>query len=291
MKNNEFRKKMNFTQVTNFCARNKELSLKSKGLYLTIQSYITLENFELRKSHLMSMSTDKTKSFDSAWKELKEKGFLKQYRYPNINKKGTFSYVYDLLDKPDLTTPEIVNITKDELELFTDIMNDESRSINEILLRRELHEQKQQEIEDKKEIEESKSTEIKNNTKEKDIYDKIEKFASECGIILYRPHLDKILELCNNFELIQESLILSIDATQNKFGFILGILRNWKNLNIQTKEQLDSFNNKISNNSCKNSDINDSHKTKFHNFTETFTQYAPDELERIISLSQKEKFN
>ena len=37
---------------------------------------------------------------------------------------------------------------------------------------------------------------------------------------------------------------------------------------------------------------NKSNKTnKFHNFTETFTQYTPEELDKIIEKSQRKKFN
>jgi hypothetical protein len=43
------KKKVYFAQVSNEALRNSKLSLKAKGLYSLIQSYITIENFILYK--------------------------------------------------------------------------------------------------------------------------------------------------------------------------------------------------------------------------------------------------
>ena len=53
MKNNngKFRKKkIYFTQVSNYALRDKYLSFSAKGLYSLIQSYITIPDFDLYKS-------------------------------------------------------------------------------------------------------------------------------------------------------------------------------------------------------------------------------------------------
>jgi hypothetical protein len=48
MENGSFRKKKTyFSQVSNEALRDNTLSLKAKGLYALIQSYITIENFTL----------------------------------------------------------------------------------------------------------------------------------------------------------------------------------------------------------------------------------------------------
>lgn len=107
-----FRVKRNpFTQVSNSALRDNNLSLKGKGLYSLIQSYITIPNFILYKGHLMSICKEKVKAFNSAWKELKDNGYLKQYRIPK-GKNDSFVYEYELLDIADPTTPSLVNLNK-----------------------------------------------------------------------------------------------------------------------------------------------------------------------------------
>ena len=87
------------------------MSRKAKGLYAEIYSYITIPNFKLSKSYLMKTGLEGETAFNSMWKELKEKGYLKQYRI-SVNNNGTMSFVYkyDLLDKPDLKTPYLTNV-------------------------------------------------------------------------------------------------------------------------------------------------------------------------------------
>jgi hypothetical protein len=89
-------KKTFFSQVSNSALRDPGLSLKAKGLYALIQSYITIEGFLLYKSHLVKQNADGIKSFESTWAELKQKGYLIQHKTRGEN--GSFCYEYDLLD-------------------------------------------------------------------------------------------------------------------------------------------------------------------------------------------------
>lgn len=106
----KFRKKVSFAAVSNIALRDKNLSLKAKGLYALIRSYITLDDFTLYKGYLISLSTDGLRSFNTAWDELKKFGYLKQFR---IREENGFKYEYDLLDEPDLDTPATKNIKLD----------------------------------------------------------------------------------------------------------------------------------------------------------------------------------
>ena len=90
------KKKVQFSQVSNFALRDTKLSLKAKGLYSLIQSYITLENFILYKTTLKKQCLEGSTAFESAWSELKTMGYLIQYKYKD--KGGFFIYEYDLLD-------------------------------------------------------------------------------------------------------------------------------------------------------------------------------------------------
>lgn len=94
-------KQIPFTQVPNTLIRDKNISLKAKGLYMLIQSYITIPNFILYKSYLMKQCTEGEKAFDSAWSELKKAGYLKQYKYKD-KENSYFTYEYDLLDVPEI---------------------------------------------------------------------------------------------------------------------------------------------------------------------------------------------
>lgn len=95
--NGTFRKKNGFTIAGNTLTRDKKLSLKAKGLYLLIASYITFEDIMLTKSFIFSMCVEKEKAFETVWGELKEEGYLKVYMKPSS--KG-WSVEYELLDEP-----------------------------------------------------------------------------------------------------------------------------------------------------------------------------------------------
>lgn len=105
-RNGRFRKKRsNFSIISNEIIRDPELSLKAKGLYTLIQSYITIEGFTLYKWFLQSKCSEGKKAFNSAWNELKESGYLVQYRMqePETRK---FYWEYELLDEKEAMTPK-----------------------------------------------------------------------------------------------------------------------------------------------------------------------------------------
>lgn len=90
-------KKVNFSMVSNEVLRNDAVSLKAKGLYALIQSYITIEDFSLYKGFLLSKCKEGKKAFDAAWKELKDTGYLIQYQMQDPKTKQ-FYWEYDLID-------------------------------------------------------------------------------------------------------------------------------------------------------------------------------------------------
>ena len=90
-------KKVNFSMVSNEILRNDAVSLKAKGLYALIQSYITIEDFSLYKGFLLSKCKEGKKAFDAAWKELKDTVYLIQYQMQDPKTKQ-FYWEYDLID-------------------------------------------------------------------------------------------------------------------------------------------------------------------------------------------------
>ena len=97
MSDGVFRNKKGFTVVQNSVTRNKELSLKAKGLYMLIQSYITMPEKSWLKSDFQEMVIEGYCAFESAWKELKRAGYIKQHIYSTGK---AFRTEYELLDEP-----------------------------------------------------------------------------------------------------------------------------------------------------------------------------------------------
>jgi len=95
-----FRRKSGFTAVDNNIARDKKISLKAKGLFLLIQSYITMPEATWLKSDFQRMTVEGQKAFESAWKELKELGYLKSHIMPNGKNGSRFATEFELLDEP-----------------------------------------------------------------------------------------------------------------------------------------------------------------------------------------------
>ena len=102
------KKKTSFAQVSNIALRDKDLSLKAKGLLALIESYLTLENFTLYKQFLINKSTDGETSFRGAWKELKDKGYLIQHKLKD-NETKQFYYEYEICDNPQVENPHMAN--------------------------------------------------------------------------------------------------------------------------------------------------------------------------------------
>lgn len=90
------RGKISYTQVNDDILRDKTISLKAKGLYILIQSYLVGRNNTVLKDDLKSNCKEGEKAFESAWKELKDSGYLIQYKLKDKTD-GTFYYEYELI--------------------------------------------------------------------------------------------------------------------------------------------------------------------------------------------------
>lgn len=101
-------KEYNFTMVSNIAIRDPKLSLKAKGLYSLIQSYITIPGYQLYKSYLYSICSEGERAFDSAWKELQTAGYFTMTKKRDENNR--FFYEYELLDEPIKKTPPLQNV-------------------------------------------------------------------------------------------------------------------------------------------------------------------------------------
>lgn len=121
------KKKINFSMISNEILRDSTISLKAKGLYSVIQSFITLDDFTLYKGYLQSICTEGERAFDGAWRELKAKGYLVQHKMRKGAK--TFYYEYELLDSP--LHPQNVGVADVDVK---NVDSTKDRCINNTLL-------------------------------------------------------------------------------------------------------------------------------------------------------------
>lgn len=99
-----------FTTVYNSLVRDKELSLKARGLMLWIQSHDS-EKFKFSKGSFKNISDkEKTDSINSALKELKDKGYLRIEKSYNSSGQFQWKYIFNKggskLEIPKISIPD-----------------------------------------------------------------------------------------------------------------------------------------------------------------------------------------
>lgn len=103
-----------------------------------------------------------------------------------------------------------------------------------------------------------------------------------------------------DIEVILEACSRSKNTSNPSISYINGIIENWHSRNVKTVDDIkildDEFKRKSetkktsNNNSTISKDNIPNVKTRFHNFNERSNKYSPDELEKILLESQKDKF-
>jgi hypothetical protein len=93
------KRKSKFTQVSNNVLMDESLTLKAIGLYSKINYYLNIPDWDLYKPFLMGKCKEGRDSFNSAWEELKKKGYLIQHKIQDKSSKGKYYYEYELLDE------------------------------------------------------------------------------------------------------------------------------------------------------------------------------------------------
>ena len=91
-------KRTAFTATSNKVLFDNNLSMDTKTLHSMITYYISIPDFILYKSHLQRKTGCGTTAFNRMWRELKENGYLAQYKLRD--EKGAFYYEYELFDEP-----------------------------------------------------------------------------------------------------------------------------------------------------------------------------------------------
>ena len=89
-------KLFNYTKMSNYHLKDKNLSLKAKGLFSIILSLP--DNWQFSNEGLCSLCKEGKMAVDSAIKELKDNGYLKLIR--KQNSLGKFYYDYEVYENP-----------------------------------------------------------------------------------------------------------------------------------------------------------------------------------------------
>ncbi|WP_195839084.1 DnaD domain protein [Anaerosalibacter bizertensis] len=103
--------------------------------------------------------------------------------------------------------------------------------------------------------------------------------------------IDEIYEYSNvfNLDMFSEATKIAANNKKRTVNYILGILRNWKDNNILTIDDLEALRRekeierqqKQQNQQYKNKQYNQPKKTKFHNFEQRTDKYSADQLDDI----------
>ena len=100
-----------------------------------------------------------------------------------------------------------------------------------------------------------------------------------------------------DIEVILSACAKSKNISNPSISYINGIIEKWNNNNVKTLEDIklldDDYKRKSQakkSTSTKNTTSPSTVKTRFHNINQTFTKYTPEELEKLLQESQKDKF-
>lgn len=257
---------------------NPNLSSEAKSLFAYFAAYAgngdtAFPSVELILYH---MNWSKTK-FYKYRNELEEKGYLK---VEQIKEKGKFAHnIYRLIAVPiENTTKSPCPKNSDTVKrdtVFPDTENKDTK-INSI----KINSINKNSSINKKEKETSLDLIIKEYTTNEELVETLKDFIKMRKSIK-SPVTDRALKG------ILKKLDQLATNNENKIGILeQSIINSWKSV-FPLKEQ-----NKFSANSSVNKNNNNIQpKTRFHNINETFRQYEPDELERLLKESQKGKFD
>ena len=91
--------KSTYTVVANNVLRDRKVKLSAKGLYALMCSYASMPDAYFSKDTFLNKSLEGKTAFESAWKNLKDIGYLKIHCYPS---KGSWKYIFELLVVPVL---------------------------------------------------------------------------------------------------------------------------------------------------------------------------------------------
>lgn len=297
------RKTKKYTEVYNtIIFKTKDMELT--GLYTTIQACIDLEintrgtdaEFIISKKTIQNFCGCGETKFNRNWDALKKAGYLKQYKIKTEN--GKFEYEYELLDEPDLTTHHSLivnedgtltpNIPKNKIEKLKSTFDENPGGQNDGL---------------------NPGGRFVEGGKKggyyKDSLNKVCKYLciAKDNFALTNKNKEYIQVVKEKIELdLFEQIIVDASNKNKTFSYVIGTIDKCLDKNITTlkayEENNKNYRQVTKANSNRSSSIENKKsnkvpvfKTRFHNINESFRNYSPEELEKIVKESQKYKFN
>ncbi|VIF28044.1 DnaA domain-containing protein [Clostridioides difficile] len=152
--------------------------------------------------------------------------------------------------------------------------------------------EKEEEKEKEKEKEEGKTEPLICEEQEKNELKEFKKLYEENIGVVYPVTAEWLIEISSDVDirLFKSAIEICAEKMNMNLAYLKGILKKWKDANITTYEQLESYRLQQENKKTKKVVNNHVSKNKFANFEQTFTKYSENELDDIIKKSQKEKF-
>ncbi|WP_042277446.1 DnaD domain protein [[Clostridium] dakarense] len=116
-----------------------------------------------------------------------------------------------------------------------------------------------------------------------------------------KEDMDRWIDKFNmDIELILQACSKAKNVSNPSITFINGVIKKWNDKNVKTLDDLklyeEEYNKKKADEKKSSSVTNNKKgavptvKTRFHNINQTFNKYSPDELEKILQESQRDKF-
>lgn len=205
-------KTKDYTIMSNYHLKEKNMSLKAKGLLSVMLSLP--DNWDYSIAGLVAISQENETAIKSALSELKQFGYLEVIKLmPNESETGRIDYIYNVYEKPkqEGKKQEVENLSLEILDIENQgqlntnnrILNNKSNNMNII------------------------ST-INNN-----IYDFLQK---ELGRILSPTEIEKVKEWEDN-ELTRYAVKVAILNGAYTINYIDTIIYNWQKLGIKSVSQ------------------------------------------------------
>ena len=235
------RKKRNFTQVSNAALRDPKLSLKAKGLFALINSYLDMENFTVYKSFLLSLCVEGKAAFQSTWDELKDHGYLVQYKLRD--ERGFYVYEYELVDNPEEEKKKSDSKAGKEENPYTENRDvDDPDTDYRGLDNPDVDNQDVEEYKENKTVQnntESKNT-SSNNTADVDDLNELEAI---CGSLLELPNAKQVSSLPRRYNCDKEMLYYAIGLAykanaNNPVAYIVSLFKDWNRNKIHDLSDL-----------------------------------------------------
>lgn len=118
-------KTKDYTVMSNHHLKNKNLSLKAKGLLSQMLSLP--EDWDYTVAGLCAINKESGGAMNSALKELEDNGYLRRTKIQN--EKGRYEYIYDIFENPDPQNPYMENpymdnpVMENSIQLNTNKLN------------------------------------------------------------------------------------------------------------------------------------------------------------------------